>query len=186
MFKVQFCHLNDHYMMKDDWRLTAKRITKYAPSLRNEEGAYPADEWTSFHDIGKAFNGVTLTAEEYFRTEAKYIDAVGLFLKSIDCKEVRIVNVEKYDPEGLSGELLELYKGVLNGVLLDGDSIRYMIQLVLRGYLWCVMFCSKNQEYAIRFGYDYYMYFNGSNLKDSMLAEVECLGLFVDWRLKAP
>jgi len=38
------------------------RITKYNPMNRDANGAYLLNEWTSFSDIGKTFDGKTLTA----------------------------------------------------------------------------------------------------------------------------
>jgi hypothetical protein len=45
------------------------RVTKYDPALRDARGAYTADEWIQFKQIGSAFGGVVLTEGEYLRIE---------------------------------------------------------------------------------------------------------------------
>ena len=41
------------------------RITKYDPTLRNEDGWYMPDDWIDWSDIGKIYNGNILDAREY-------------------------------------------------------------------------------------------------------------------------
>lgn len=54
-------------------------ISKYDRQDRDDDGSYRDAEWTSMSDIGIAFNGVTLTREEYVRVERLYIDSVLAF-----------------------------------------------------------------------------------------------------------
>ena len=62
--------------------MTEYRITKYNPINRVDE-VYIADEWTSSSDIGKVFNGKTLSRDTYLKTEQAYIDCcielIGLY-----------------------------------------------------------------------------------------------------------
>ena len=44
-------------------------ISKYDIKYRNELGVYLRDDWTSFFDIGKVWEGELLTREEYERVE---------------------------------------------------------------------------------------------------------------------
>lgn len=37
------------------------RITKYDPQYRDEQGIYIREDWTSYSDIGKTYNGKLLT-----------------------------------------------------------------------------------------------------------------------------
>ena len=46
--------------------MTEYRITKYDPANRIN-GVYMADEWTSFSDIGKVFNGTLLSQDTYLK-----------------------------------------------------------------------------------------------------------------------
>src|SRR5262249_56008880 len=43
------------------------RVTKYDPRFRDSRGAYMREDWIAMSDIGKSFEGVTLTASEYER-----------------------------------------------------------------------------------------------------------------------
>ena len=51
-------------------------ISKYDIKYRNELGVYLRDDWTSFFDIGKVWEGELLTREEYERVEKNYLDAL--------------------------------------------------------------------------------------------------------------
>ena len=42
-------------------------IVKYCPENYDENGAYKANEWTSFSDIGKSYDGKVFTLENYLR-----------------------------------------------------------------------------------------------------------------------
>jgi hypothetical protein len=52
------------------------RITKYDPTLRDENGRYTREEWTSFSQVGGA-----VSFEEYVRVEKAYIDTALAFLR---------------------------------------------------------------------------------------------------------
>ena len=48
-------------------------ITKYNSIFRDENWNYTRNEWTSISDIGKKFDDVLFTKEEYLEIEKKYI-----------------------------------------------------------------------------------------------------------------
>ena len=52
------------------------RVTKYDPKNRSSRGIYTVNEWTSYCDIGKIFDGKKLTFEEYREIEDRYIEAI--------------------------------------------------------------------------------------------------------------
>ncbi|NIG55390.1 hypothetical protein [Chitinophaga sp. Cy-1792] len=167
--------------MNDDWRFTAQRITKYNPRYRNANGAYTKNEWTSFCDIGKSFDGVELTPAEYFRTEAHYIASILLIMQRAGYSEVRVRSLEKTAVDTrLNGDLLIRYNSVVDGEIMGLDVWPTIVQLILREYLWAELVCSA--DCIFRFGYDYYMYFNGIDiLADQVLkSEIEVMDLFID------
>ena len=57
------------------------RVTKYDPALRDANGAYIADEWILFKQVGSEFGGVVLTEGEYLKVEQAYIDSAIAFLR---------------------------------------------------------------------------------------------------------
>jgi hypothetical protein len=56
------------------------RVTKYDPAFWGERGAYLKDEWTSLSDVGKSFDGVGLTFEEYRKIEDAYVSTALSFM----------------------------------------------------------------------------------------------------------
>jgi hypothetical protein len=62
------------------------RVTRYDPSHRNPPGvrpvgAYAGETWTSVADVGKRFEDVELTIDEYQRVEDAYVDALRAFMR---------------------------------------------------------------------------------------------------------
>jgi len=48
-------------------------IVKYKPKFYDEKGVYQKDEWTSFDDVGKVYEGKIVTMEEYLDIENRFI-----------------------------------------------------------------------------------------------------------------
>ncbi|KAA2243455.1 hypothetical protein F0L74_13245 [Chitinophaga agrisoli] len=165
----------------DNWRLAARRITKYDPRLRSANGAFLENDWTSFHDIGKTFKDGVLTEDTYLKVESQYIAAALLLLREVGCSRVCTNNVEKPYSEGeVPVDYLSLYKELHDGMILDVDKLPPLMTLILREYAWCELFWDDNC--AIRFGYDYYMYSNGLDIlgNEQLKRQIEDLGLFVE------
>ena len=55
------------------------RITKYNPKYRQLDGKYLNNEWTSYSDIGKKYNGKLFTMQNYIEVENSYVTAIILF-----------------------------------------------------------------------------------------------------------
>ena len=163
----------------DTWRLNTKSITKYNPQYRDEEGRYLLDEWTSFSDIGKEFNGVIFTEEEYLTTEGNYIKAAIFIFESVSCNVIVIKNIEKYSDEIIDEGLQRFYNDLKEDFYLTLDNIGNAITLILRDNLWCELHCLNNPNVVVRFGYDYYMYANGISSDSYVWEQIREIGLFV-------
>lgn len=164
----------------DNWRLTAVRITKYDPKLRNADDSFSEDEWTSVHDVGKIFEGKIFTLEEYLRVESYYIKAVEMIISDIQGEFLQIENLEKaYYTGEIPSELTDLYEGLRSGMTIHASAIGSLLKLILREFVWCELVC---MNCIIHFGYDYYMYVNGVPTLEngSLKQKIEQLGLFVD------
>lgn len=70
------------------------RISKYNPSCRDGLGRYTVNEWSSLYDIGKTFNGVQFTLEEYLKVENNYITTYISLLKYFNTDTLEVVNLE--------------------------------------------------------------------------------------------
>ena len=58
------------------------RITKYDPAFR-DNGIYTRDEWTSISDVGKTYNGVPFSMDEYVKVESNYIACVKSIMRHL-------------------------------------------------------------------------------------------------------
>jgi hypothetical protein len=67
------------------------RLSRYEPALRARDSRW--ESWTSYSDVGKEFNGITLTFEEYLRVENLYIDAVTRFAMDAAADVFRVVYI---------------------------------------------------------------------------------------------
>ena len=56
------------------------RVTKYNPNYRHVKGHFLKEEWTSFDDIGRVFDGEMLTLEKYKNVESAYLQTAMAFL----------------------------------------------------------------------------------------------------------
>lgn len=160
------------------------RITKYDPKNRNSDGHYQVDEWTSPSEVGKTFDGIEFKECEYFEIEEKYLNAVIECLKSKSIKHLRVVELESRflqeylldkDNQWLVNEEFKTIE-LFEDKKLEKDEIRIVIKMVLRGFLWCRL--EINEQFSLRFGWDYYMYICCINLNESTikkLAKRDCL-----------
>src|SRR5690348_420373 len=104
------------------------RVTKYNPTYRDKSGAYRREDWTSFDDIGRPFNGALLTLDEYMQTEDRYVSTALHF--------ARAANVSKLVPsqvESSSGNDLT----VTEGQPIDIAKIPEILRSILRSCIWC-------------------------------------------------
>lgn len=166
------------------------RITKFDPKKRNEKGHFlDNSEWTAISDIGKPeYRNVDF--EEYEKTEMAYAKSIKLILdeKNITSLKVDSLKVhdtsEDFENHRKNGRLknidvdfnheIEILK---NGTTLNLTQIQKMIRLILRETVWMYL---VESEFKITFGYDYYMYVECSELKNSTINRIEKMGLFVE------
>ncbi len=166
------------------WRYSATSVTKYNPIYRDVNGVYQRNEWIGFFQIGKDIDGQIFTLEEYECIEEKYLTAAHLFFTFHNCVKFRIENLEKKYIDDYKypdkAELVALYSKLGSGQIYELDNLKAIVKLILRELIWAELFCEKSDEIALRFGYDFYMYFNSSKDMTSLFSEIESLGLFVD------
>ena len=88
-------HPYKEYENSKTWNAVARLITKYSPEGYHDR-VYTLDEWTSFYDIGKSFNGSVLTFQEYHEFEKRHIDVVSQLLSETNCRFLTIEYIEIY------------------------------------------------------------------------------------------
>ena len=166
------------------------RITKFDPKKRNEEGHFlDNSEWTAISDIGKSeYRNVSY--EEYDKTETAYVESIILILDEKNITSLKIDSLELHDTladfeeykkdgrlKNIDVDFNSEIDTLENGNILNLTQIQKMTRLVLRETVWMNLLES---EFKITFGYDYYMYVECSELKNSTINQIEKMGLFVE------
>lgn len=81
---------------------------------------------------------------------------------------------------GCDDEQRQLIESLYDGKVVGLESIAMIVQVILREYIWCEILCEQNLNIALRFGYDYYMYWNGEPLSSQAKKRLGDLGLFIE------
>jgi hypothetical protein len=155
-----------------------KRVTKYNPQFRNEQGHYLPDEWTAISDVGKAFAGQRLQLDEYLAIEARYAQAARLFLAGSE--HVQLESVELRWLSESDEPLCAVYQQVEQGVrTFPMSDLGPLVALALRECLWFRL-VDDTWTKAVEFGYDYYMYLGFEFPDPECFQRIEQLPLFVE------
>lgn len=167
------------------------RITKYNPALRDAQGTYRPDEWTSCSDIGKTIAGKKLTAQEYLAVENAYIEAIRIVAEQNGCTAFRARQLErlfsvwevsrKTKRLGLSfaKEEAELYRSVDSSCTYTMEEALSLARMILRELLWATLY-DPEEKISFTFGYDYYLYADCPPLPDAVIGQIVSGGLFVE------
>ena len=170
--------------------MTSYRITKYNPDKRTEQGHYlDNSEWTAISDINKPeYNSVTY--EEYEKVETAYVDAIKAIMLDNNLEFLQVDSLElhdkkqdfkKYEKTGRLKNIIVDFnmelKILKNGLQIGFSEIDKIIRLILRETVWMLLI---NNNFEVRFGYDYYMYVKTNSIKESTIKEIEKTGLFLE------
>ena len=102
------------------------RICKYPTECRSN-GIYYTDEWTSFSDVGRTFDGIVLTMSEYERVEKNYLSLLLRVWEACGAQPFEVRGIEAYADE-------IPWK---NGMRLDRTEIENICRNILREKFWC-------------------------------------------------
>lgn len=161
--------INDEFLfhgMKHKSLMEWHEIVKYKPENYDSEGRYTVDEWTSISDVGKTYNGKTLTFDEYLATEQKYVDAIRNIVIESGCKCLIVRYIELYKsytikqiksrPYKEDPEIIKLVRTLDMGKRIYLDTLDKVIRMALREYMYVIL-SSNEHSLLIESGYDYYM-----------------------------
>jgi hypothetical protein len=144
------------------------RVTKYNPAFRDSSGAYTRDEWISFGDIGRSFDGVELTRGEYQRVEDAYVAAAIAFLRESAVPQLAVRTLEK--KQGQAVRFSE-------GDALPIEQLPDVLRSVLREEFWCRL---EATDAFVHVGWDYYMYVGVPRPCPAARRKAQELGLYVE------
>lgn len=167
------------------------RISKYSPIYRDERGRYLKDDWTSYADIGKKFNGNQLTLEEYINVERNYqkivkriceeCEATTLVVKELErgfsVEEIKNILIKKEIE--LSEEDIRFITDIKNGYLVSLDNLRKIVSFILKDCFWCKLECPTSKV-TIEFGYDLYVYITCNEISKQTIQWVEKVGMYIE------
>lgn len=167
------------------------RITKYNPQYRNEKGWYMKEEWTSYCDIGKEYDGIKFTKDVYLLMECKYIKTILYIMKKEKVKSMTLKAFEKYGSLKKQKKFLKeydlafseseekLFRSIKNGIKIDIEELDKIIKLILRECFWGILYDSKT-KCKIEFGYDYYTYVTCHKIEQRVIEEFEGKGMYIE------
>ncbi|MEK5464930.1 hypothetical protein MKY64_07940 [Paenibacillus sp. FSL R7-0210] len=177
------------------------RITKYNPEYRNNHDQFMKEDWTSFSDIGKPFNGEILTFNDYIKIESKYVNTVSFFISYLEIPYLKVTHLEKYIHNELelehkhyqfpyfkhTSDQETFITTIKDETIVDEKQTRQLCRYILRDHLWCKL--EYNDLFFVHFGFDFYMYI-GCNidctplikeiLTDTSLYIENCISPYID------
>lgn len=164
----------------EKWRFKTQAV-RYNPEKKLGD-LKPSPDWLGFFQIGEIVDNQIFTLEKYLAIEDKYITAVLLFFRYHNSKSfiLRRIEISDFNLTEMKDkeDLCLIYNDIKNGkrTFQLGD-VPNVIKLILREVIWAECFDSTNSKIAVRFGYDFYMYFNSSKKIDDFCSQIKDLGL---------
>lgn len=148
------------------------RVTKYSPALRDAQGRYTRNDWTSVSDVGSEWADGVLTLERYLAIEDQYVSVVEQLMQSAGVSELCISHLEVHEgswrhvPSALQEETRSDLELVRIGRPMGFDLIQKVVRLTLREVMWCRLIGTR--DFYVHFGYDYYMFVGFSGQMDEI------------------
>ncbi len=134
------------FVMEKEIRVISIRVSKYNPIYRDENGAYTKNEWISYYDIVRCFEGEILTEEQYLEVENGYLNVIKNLYEIYPSLILNIEGLEQIDKNSAKWK---------DGDRITKDNIEELAREILREKVWCKLI---NENVEVHFGYDYYMY----------------------------
>jgi hypothetical protein len=165
-------------------------ISKYNPAFRDNNWRYMKEDWSSISDVGKTFDGKTLTVEDYLATEDNYIKAIQIILKFYNLTYLRVCDVRKSFEDKkfmnliskrkivYTSDILETYNSAESIERIELKDLDVFFRLLLREDIGAKIFYPRRLKIFIC--YDYLMGIHSSRPIKKIIPDLEALGLFVE------
>ena len=159
-------------------------ITKYVKTNNIAK-----EEWTSVCDIGKMFNGIGLSLEEYKKVEDAYVDSILEIVKYMKLESFKIKDVYRWKDlrqevhnntkyQSLySDSMLNIYENVTNNTIIKKGDLKNLIRLELREDIGGLLYVPYRLKIFI--GYDYMMGVHSSVPLEKVFKCINNLGLYM-------
>jgi len=165
-------------VVNNRWRYNAVSITPYNPIYRDEKGVYLNDEIFRACKVGKS-----MELDDYLVLENACIESVKIIMSLTKCSSLSIRYLEKHSEplcffEEEKRILNDTYFSLADKQFVNNVNLEIVMKLILRESVWCQLVNLSKRLY-VRFGYDYYMYFNTRLKMEKYKNHIEKNGLFV-------
>ncbi|MGC6585244.1 hypothetical protein ACPV3A_09795 [Paenibacillus sp. Dod16] len=167
------------------------RISKYNPIFRGSTGRYSKEDWTAISDIGKTFDGQLLTVELYKSVEDNYVNTVRTIMNYLNVSHLTVSNIRKgsneeefekvvtkYQPLYNNNEIRDAYYNLVDNTKLSAQEIGPVVRLLLREDIGADVYCENVMRVFI--GYDYLMGIHTAQPIESIVLDIERMGVFVE------
>ena len=155
-------------------------ITKYKT---NQSGK---DEWMAISDIGKIYDGIELTSQEYKRVEDAYVKAILEIIKYLNITNVKIKDVYKCNIERefkdspirrklYNNSMIRIYKKVNENSIIEQEDLCNLVRLELREDIGGLLYVPYRLKIFI--GYDFMMGVHSSKSLEVIFDKIKKLGL---------
>lgn len=148
------------------------RISKYSPALRDPDGIYTRDEWTSVADVGNEFGNSIVTLDDYLSVENQYVSVVLQLMQAAGVTELYITDLRIHAdfcsnlPTALQEECRDDLNLIRNAHALDFELVSKAVRLELREIIGGRLIGPR--DFYVHFGYDYYMFAGYSGEMDEI------------------
>ena len=155
------------------FKKASHEIVKYKPEFYDDNGVYQKDEWTSYYDVGKEYDGKVVSLEEYLDIENRFISITRAVLESAGCTFVTLGYIESRRKKGLK-----------EGMRVRVDKIAPYLRMALQGKAF-IVFINRDKGIQFDFSEDVlYMHLNCRIPEEELRNIVESRGLYLDPRGK--
>lgn len=163
------------------------RLSKYNPEYK---GIYN-NEWTSYSDIGKSYNGEKFTKRCYLEMEKKYCDAIITILSA---QQTRYIKIRELETPFSSEEIAEFFfsknlrltdkeKEIIESIdenqIILIDDIEEYLKLLLRECFWCVLLDPEHKIH-VDIGYDYYVHLACNYIDPDIICCLKNQGIYIE------
>ncbi|MNJ55425.1 hypothetical protein D3C77_509120 [compost metagenome] len=165
------------------------QVRKYPPLEQHQINKPKIPTWTSIVDIGQTFQGILFNEDEYLLTEDRHVEAVKIYMRSVQVQELEIHLFDKLReeiflehakryPKCYSCELTDFYYLLEHGLTISGKQVEWIIRLGMREAISCQL---RNRDlFFLNFSYDYYMDIGSTIICENAVKEIRHLGLYID------
>lgn len=147
-------------------------VVRYAPGVSLD------DTWTGFADIGTAFDGHTLTEDEYLEVENKYLYVHSVFMQQAGVQRLTVLDLE------IDDRAPARWSGLREDAEISADDAVQLLRPLLREQISARL--EVADTFYLHVGYDMMTYVGTTEPVPYAVDEAGRIGLFVEENVPSP